>query len=132
MSQTPKFINPAELPKPNGYSHVVETRGSRTVYFSGQVGINADGEMAADFEAQCRQTFKNLQIALNAVNLEFSSVVKLGMFVTDMSHLATLRRVRDEFVNLEASPASTTVQVTAFFRPDVLFEADAIAVGEDG
>jgi enamine deaminase RidA (YjgF/YER057c/UK114 family) len=125
-----KFLNPQTLPKPFGYSHIVEARGPRTVYVSGQVSLNAQGEFvgANDFEMQARQVFTNLRLALEAVGLTFSHMVKLGLYVTDISHMPTLRRVRDEFVNLEHPPASTLVQVTAFFRPEVMFEADAIAV----
>jgi enamine deaminase RidA (YjgF/YER057c/UK114 family) len=51
------------------------------------------------------------------------------MYLTDMEHLPALRAVRDEFVNTAQPPASTAVQVSALFRPDVLFELDVIAVG---
>lgn len=127
------FINPDALPKPFGYTHVVEARGPRTVYISGQVGMTVDGTLvsATDFEVQACQAFTNVQRALESAGLSFSHVVKLGLFVLDVSHLAVLRRVRDEFVNLEQPPASTLIQVAAFFRPDVLMEVDAIAVGED-
>lgn len=128
-----RFINPDTLPKPPGYTHAVETRGKRTVYLSGQVALDASGNVVGqhDFEAQARQTFRNIQVALEAVNMNFANVVKLNLFVLDVSNLLTLRRVRDEFVNLESPPASTLVQVAALFRPEFLFEADAIAVAED-
>jgi enamine deaminase RidA (YjgF/YER057c/UK114 family) len=54
-------------------------------------------------------------------------VVKIQMFLTDISHLPQIRDIRDEFVNTERPPASTTVQVAALFHPDVLFEIDAVA-----
>jgi enamine deaminase RidA (YjgF/YER057c/UK114 family) len=128
-----KFINPATLAKPPGYTHVVEARGSRTVYLSGQVAFDNAGGLvgAGDFEAQARQTFSNIKAGLEAVGLNFSHVVKINLFVLDVSNLPTLRRVRDEFVNLEHPPASTLVQVAALFRPEFLFEADAIAVAPD-
>ncbi len=128
-----KFINPATLTKPPGYTHVVEARGGRTVYLSGQVAFDSAGELvgAGDFEAQARQTFSNIKAGLEAVGLNFSHVVKINLFVLDVSNLPTLRRVRDEFVNLEHPPASTLVQVAALFRPEFLFEADAIAVAPE-
>jgi 2-iminobutanoate/2-iminopropanoate deaminase len=49
------------------------------------------------------------------------------MFLTDITNLPTIRGIRDEFVNTEQPPASTTVQVATLFHPDVLFEIDAIA-----
>ena len=128
-----RFLHPEALAKAPGYTPVVEVRGGRTVYISGQVAINAQGQIigVGDFEAQARQTFRNLKHALAAADMEFSHVVKLGLYLTDMSNLATLRRVRDEFINTLQPPASTLLEVSAFFHPDVLFEADAIAAAPD-
>jgi enamine deaminase RidA (YjgF/YER057c/UK114 family) len=56
-------------------------------------------------------------------------VVKMHMYLTDMSHLLLLRDVRDEFINTASPPASTTMQVAALFRPEVMFELDVTAVG---
>ncbi len=128
-----KFINPDTLTKPPGYTHVVEARGGRTVYLSGQVAFDSAGQLvgAGDFESQARQVFSNIQAGLEAVGLNFSHVVKINLFVLDVANLPTLRRVRDEFVNLEHPPASTLVSVAALFRPEFLFEADAIAVAPE-
>ena len=54
-------------------------------------------------------------------------VRNVQMFLTDIANLPAIRDIRDEFVNTEQPPASTTVQVAALFHPDVLFEIDAIA-----
>lgn len=128
-----KFINPATLPKPMGYTQLVEARGGRTVYLSGQIALDASGQIVgvADFETQARQTFRNIQSGLESVGLDFSHVVKINLYVLDVANLQTLRRVRDEFVNLEHPPASTLVQVAALFRPEFLVEADAIAVAPE-
>jgi enamine deaminase RidA (YjgF/YER057c/UK114 family) len=128
-----RFINPDALPKPMGYTQIVEARGGRTVYLSGQIALDGAGQAVGvgDFEAQARQTFLNIKAGLEAVGLNFSHVVKINLYVLDVSNLLTLRRVRDEFVNLENPPASTLVQVAALFRPEFLFEADAIAVAPD-
>lgn len=124
-------LNPEGMPKPYGYSQVVDVRGGRTVYVSGQVPLDERNELvgAGDFAAQARQTFENVRRALDAVGLTFADVVKVHMYLTDMGNLLALRDVRDEFVNTAQPPASTTVQVAALFRPDVLFELDVIAVG---
>lgn len=131
-----RFINPETLPQPPGYTQVVEVAGGRTVYVSGQIALDAAGRLvgAGDFEAQARRTFENVRLALAAAGLTFDHVVKLTTFVTDFSHLATLRRVREEFVNRERPPASTAVQVAALVRPELLIEIEAVAVGpaDDG
>ncbi len=132
MSYQVDFINPKTMPKPFGWTQVVNARGGRTVYIAGQVGMNASGQVVGkdDFEAQARQMFKNLQAGLESVGLNLNHVVKLGMFITDFAHRDTLRKVRDEFVNTENPPASTLVQVSALFMPDLMVEADAVAVAE--
>ncbi|MDX2008293.1 MAG: RidA family protein [Meiothermus sp.] len=133
MSGNLRFSNPETMPKPVGYTQVVEARGGRMVFIAGQVALDRDGQVVGegDLEAQVRQTFLNLRAALEAVGLNFGHVVKLGIYVTDVSQLPLIRRVRNEFVNLENPPASTLVQVSALFRPEFLFEADAIAVAPE-
>jgi enamine deaminase RidA (YjgF/YER057c/UK114 family) len=133
MSTRTKFVNPEFLSKPTGYTHVVEARGGRTVYISGQIALDKNSNIVGinDFEAQARQAFQNVQHALEAVGMSFEHVVKLGLYVTDISHVSILRRVRDEFVDTQQPPASTLVQVAALVRPELLFEVEAIAVGQE-
>jgi reactive intermediate/imine deaminase len=124
-----RFISPETMPSPYGYAQVVEVRGGRAVYVSGQVPLDTSNQVVGvgDFAAQARQAFENVRLALEAVGLTFEHVVKIQMFLTDISHLPQIRDIRDEFVNTERPPASTTVQVAALFHPDVLFEIDAVA-----
>ena len=124
-----RFLSPETMPRPYGYSQVVETTGGRQVYISGQVPLDTANQVVGvgDFTAQAKQAFENVRLALEAVGLTFAHVVKIQMFLTDISNLPAIREVRDEFVNTDRPPASTTVEVTALFHPDVLFEVDAIA-----
>jgi reactive intermediate/imine deaminase len=126
-----RFINPETMPRSRGYSQMAEVRGGRTVYISGQVPLDTDGQLvgAGDFAAQARQVFENLRLALEAAGMKFAQVVKLGIFVTDIGDLPQVREIRDAYVNTEQPPTSTAVEVGALFRPDVLIEVEAIAVG---
>ncbi|HZC26322.1 MAG TPA: RidA family protein [Actinopolymorphaceae bacterium] len=129
-----EFSTPTTLPAPNGYSHVVSIpAGSRLVWTSGQVPIHADGTVApaGDWEAQTRLVLQNVAAALVAGGATWDDVVKLTYFVVDTSALATVRTVRDEFVNLEHPPTSSLVQVAGLFRPDILIEIEAIAAVPD-
>lgn len=127
-----RFLNPPSIPRPYGYSQVVEVNGGRTVYISGQVPLDTENQLVGDgnFTAQVRQVFENVQLALAAVDLKFDHVVKMQFFLTDIANLPKVREVRDSFVNTSQPPASTSVQVVALFRPDVLFEMDVVAVGD--
>ncbi|WP_248965036.1 RidA family protein [Sphaerisporangium perillae] len=125
-----EFGTPPALPATNGYSHVASVPpGSRLVWTSGQVPIAADGTVAApgDWEAQTRQVMRNVGAALEAGGATWDDVFKLTIFVVDTSALATVRAVRDEFVNVERPPASSLVQVAGLFRPDLLIEIEAVA-----
>jgi reactive intermediate/imine deaminase len=126
-----RFINPETMPRSRGYSQMAEVRGGRTVYISGQVPLDVDGQLVGegDFAAQARQVFENLRLALEAAGMKFAQVVKLGIFVTDIGDLPQVREIRDAYVNTEQPPTSTAVEVGALFRPDVLIEVEAIAVG---
>lgn len=123
------FSTPAELPTPNGYSHVATVPpGCRLVWTSGQVPINPDGVPAVrDWEAQTRLAMQNVGHALRAGGATWDGVFKLTFYVVDTSSLATVRAVRDEFVNTARPPTSSLVQVAGLFRPDILIEIEAVA-----
>jgi enamine deaminase RidA (YjgF/YER057c/UK114 family) len=123
----PTFASPEDLPPPNGYSHVVTLPPGRLVWTSGQVPIGLDGTLADGWEEQTRTAFANVGRALTAAGADWPDVVKLTIFVVDVSELATIRSVRDEFVNTAQPPTSSLVQVAGLFRPDVLIEVEAVA-----
>ncbi|RKF26120.1 RidA family protein [Micromonospora globbae] len=109
-----EFTTPPTLPQPNGYSHAATIGpGHRLVWTSGQVPIAADGTPApaGDWEAQTRQAMQNVGLALTAAGATWGDVFKLTIYVVDTSALATVRAVRDEFVNVERPPTSSLVQV---------------------
>jgi enamine deaminase RidA (YjgF/YER057c/UK114 family) len=121
------FATPDDLPPAAGYSHVVTIPAGRLVWTSGQVGMTADGTVAEGWEAQTRLAFENLGRALAAAGARWEDVVKLTYFVVSTDALATVRSVRDEFVNTAAPPTSSLVRVAGLFRPDVLVEVEAVA-----
>lgn len=125
-----RFVNPATMHSPFGYSHLVETSGSRTVYLSGQVALSPEGEIvgANDTGLQAEQAFKNIAAGLEAVGATFDNVVKLTFFMIDMSDFAVVREVRDRFVNTSRPPASSAMQVSALAFDWIRVEVEAIAV----
>jgi reactive intermediate/imine deaminase len=125
-----QFINPPQLPKPVGYSHIAKATGSTTIYISGQVPLDADGKLVGegDLRAQVTQAFRNLEVALRAAGADFSNVVKLGFYFTDISQIAVVREVRDQYLNTAAPATSTAVEVRRLFREGILIEVDAVAV----
>jgi len=63
--------DPSELSPALSYSHVVVAQGTKTVYVSGQVALDAAGNLVGhgDLAAQARQAFRNLVAALAAVGV---------------------------------------------------------------
>jgi enamine deaminase RidA (YjgF/YER057c/UK114 family) len=132
MASNLRFLNPSTLAKPPGYTYVVEVTGpGRTVYIAGQLGLDLDNKLVGgpgDFRAQATKAIENLKAALAAVGAELEDVVKINNYLVDMSHIAIFREVRDQFFNMAAPPASTTVAISQLARPGALFEIEAIAV----
>ena len=117
-------------PTPFGYSQaVIAPGGSRTAYISGQGGADGAGALPPDFEAQVRQAYANLRIALDGVGAEPNHVVKLTVFVVDhdQSKLEVLTRHVVETFG-EALPAQTLIPVLRLALDGMLFEVEAVAV----
>ncbi len=126
-----KHTNPTTLSKPTGYTHVVEVTGGRTLYVSGQIALDQAGALVGkgDLKAQTGQVFENLKSALAACGATFDHVVKMTVFMTDVSEIQTFREVRGRYFTKEL-PASSLVQVVRLARPDLMIEIEAVAVLE--
>jgi enamine deaminase RidA (YjgF/YER057c/UK114 family) len=124
-----EFLSPDTLAPPFGFSHTASVGPGRTVWVSGQLPLAADGTVAAtgDMAAQARQCFENVGRALEAAGARWADVVKLTYFVTDLSGVATIRAVRDEFVDTARPPTSSLVGVAGLVLPDALIEIEAVA-----
>jgi enamine deaminase RidA (YjgF/YER057c/UK114 family) len=125
-----RFLNPATLHRPTGYSHIVETIGGKTIYISGQVPLDSSGNLVGkdDLQAQARQAFLNLKTALAAVGADFHSVVKVNYYLLDISKIQVVRDIRDQFLDRQNPPASTAVEVRGLARSEFLIEIEAVAV----
>ena len=127
-----EFLNPQELCPTFGWTHVVSSRGGKTIHISGQVGIDRQGKVVGggDMKAQTEQAFQNVQIALNAAGASFADVVKTSIFVVGLKPevVPIIREVRGRYVSADTPPASTLVGVTSLVGTDWLIEIEATAV----
>jgi enamine deaminase RidA (YjgF/YER057c/UK114 family) len=127
-----RHINPPELSAPPGYSQVIEVRTGRLIFVAGQTALDQDGRLVGrgDFAAQVAQVFRNLVIALDAVDCTASDLIKLTVYLRNMDDLAEYRDARNRFfatVTPPAAPAVTLVEVSKLYGPDFLIEIEATA-----
>ena len=117
-----------QAPAPIGpYSQAV--RAGNTVYVSGQIPLNAAGQLVpGDVAAQTHQVLKNLSAVLAAAGLQLTDVVKCSIFVKDLGHFATINQVYGTYFADATAPARETVEVARLPR-DVEVEISCIAVG---
>ena len=122
-------LNPPGLSTPTGYTHIVSATGGRTIYISGQVALDAQGQLVGhdDLAAQTTQVFANLETALHAAGAAFGDVVKANYYLLDATQVQVIRDIRSRYFTTEL-PASTLVQVSGLARRDFLVEIEVIAV----
>jgi enamine deaminase RidA (YjgF/YER057c/UK114 family) len=108
---------------------VIISGPSRTIYVAGHTGQTAeDGKsLAGDFEAQCRQTFRNVEKTLADAGATLADLVTMTVFLTDSRYTTRMTELRGEIFGKDF-PASAAVTVTGFAQPSILIEVQGIAV----
>ena len=117
-----------QAPAPIGpYSQAV--RAGNTVYVSGQIPLDAAGQLVAGgVIAQTHQVLKNLAAVLAAAGLQLTDVVKCTIFVKDLGNFVAINQVYGTYFVDATAPARETVEVARLPR-DVEVEISCIAVG---
>ena len=128
-----KIINPDTLGKPLGqYSQMTRVKASEFLFIAGQVGVHKDGKLAdEDFEAQCGQTFANIEAALKSQGAGWGNVVEFTTYMVhsqDIPKFMTFRkRVFPAFFPNGAYPPNTLLMVDRLVRDAFLLEVQTIA-----
>jgi 2-iminobutanoate/2-iminopropanoate deaminase len=110
-----------------GFADAVTTVGpGRVVYVSGNVGFGSQGKVVeGGMRAESEATFDNIQRVLEQAGADFSQIVKINAFITDLDQYADYAAVRAERFG-DKLPASATVQVAGLLV-GAHIEIDAIA-----
>ncbi len=100
-----------------------------TLYISGLVANDEDGNVVGEGDpaVQARQIFRNLALVLDAAASGPEDVVKVTVYMRDVSQRPLINPVRQEFFGSHR-PASTLVEVSRLVRDEFLLELEAIAV----
>jgi enamine deaminase RidA (YjgF/YER057c/UK114 family) len=123
-----KFRNPKTIAPPQAaYSHSVEApAGARVLAVAGQVGVDASGKLAADFEGQCENAFANLKKVLEDAGMGFGDVIKTTTFITDRANVPKMAAIRQRYMG-DARPAATLLIVAGLADPNFLIEVEMTA-----
>ena len=108
------------------YSQAVKT--NNTVYLSGQIPLDPASMtlVNSDFSAQAHQVFKNLRAVCEAADGGLSDIVKLNIYLTDLSNFATVNEIMAQYFE-QPYPARAAVGVKELPKGAEI-EADGIMV----
>ncbi|MDP4537848.1 RidA family protein [Alkalimonas collagenimarina] len=97
------------------YSQAVKI--GTTVYLSGQIPLVPDTMqiISDDFSEQASQVFKNLQAVCDAAGGSLNDMVKVNIFLTDLSKFAMVNEVMSQYFQ-EPYPARAAIEVSALPR----------------
>lgn len=101
------------------------------IFVSGQAAVDDQGQVVGDgdFGAQARYAVGNLKRVLEAAGSSLEQVIKVTIFVTDMSHFPEVVELRGE-VFTPPYPADTICEVRALAYPELMFEIEAVALAD--
>jgi len=101
------------------------------VIVSGQAAIDEQGQLVGvgNFDAQAEQAFANLRRTLEAAGSSLDKIVKVTIYLTDMSNFPKIVELRGRHFT-EPWPADTIVGVTALALPELEIEIEAIALAD--
>jgi len=86
------------------------------IFLSGQLGRNPDtGELEKGFNAQVKRVLQNLKELLNAANSPMDKVLKVTIFMTDISKAKELNSIYKKYFN-EPFPSRICVEVSALAK----------------
>ena len=127
-------ITSSSLPAPmrgGAFSSGVEAPGGRTIYVSGQVSLDAGGNVVGegDIKLQTETVLEHVKTVLEEAGGGMQAVVKVTVFITDMGLYDEIHEVRRRYFE-EPYPASSMVEVSALIDPRLLIEIEAVAVIE--
>jgi enamine deaminase RidA (YjgF/YER057c/UK114 family) len=82
---------------------------------------------AGDFREQCERTFANIHLILKAAGADWSNMLKLNIYLTDMTQQNILNEISTRTFDRANPPARTLVAVPELAHPDMLLEIEGVA-----
>jgi len=129
-----KLVNPEALGKPLGqYTHMTRVKASEFLFIAGQLGVDKDGKMTGDggFDAQCVQTFANIEAALKSAGAGWGNIVQFTTYLVHSQDIPNFMKFRlREFPRMFANgayPPNTLLMIDRLVMEAALIEVQAVA-----
>ena len=124
MTEKKKIITGSNVPQSHlPFSPAIQS--GDYAFISGQASTDREGKIVSGtFEEECRRSFENLKVILEAAGLGFKDVVQVRNYVGKQEYLPSLNTIYKEFFS-EPYPARTTL--IGCLGDLLKFEVDAIA-----
>lgn len=110
-----------------GYSRAVKV--GNVIEVTGTVASGDDGNVVGrnDAYAQTKYIYEKIEKVLHRAGGEMKDVVRVRMFVTDISRWQEYGKAHSEFFR-HIKPCNTMVEVKALIEPGYLIEIEATAI----
>lgn len=118
------------MPWEEQYGYAQAVRSGDTIYLSGQVGHDDEGNVVGvgEMEVQMRAAYANIEKVLAQYGASIENLVEETLYVTDMDAAFHARvAMKDEFFGGKPVVASTIVQIDRLAFPELMVEIRCIA-----
>jgi len=129
-----EIFNPSQLGKPLGqYSQITRVKASEFVFIAGQLATDVAGAVVgeSDFEAQCRQVFRNIESALASVGAEWPNVVQFTTYLVHSQDIPKFMEFRKRhfptYFKNGNYPPNTLLIIDRLVQEPFLVEVQTIA-----
>ena len=121
--------NPEQLHPAPGFSHITEAKGTRLVYFAGQLALDPEFGIVGgdDLGEQTRAAMRNLEAAMKAVGVGWDDIVRRTIYTLHPTEYEVITAAIDEVTGGADYPAQTIIGVTGLAVPGCLIEIECTA-----
>jgi enamine deaminase RidA (YjgF/YER057c/UK114 family) len=120
-----EVIDVPDLPAPGQFTHVAKK--GNMVFISGQTATPEAGEDNLDPMAQAERIFGYIKSAVEAAGGDMSDIIKITIFLTDLSQFPSILEWRPKFFD-QPYPAATCIVVDSMVKRELIMEIEAIAI----
>lgn len=109
------------------FEYSAAVRAGDFIYVAGQIGLEPDGSMPADHEAQIVNAFDRLKLVVEHAGAAMDDIVELVSYHVGLQqHLARFVEIKRRYIR-KPFPTWTILEVAGLARPGLVIEIKAVA-----